>query len=69
MALELAGDEAVLAPMKCSTSTIGRLVAIAPRVANDTDKHGRREHQDEHADARRTPMAPAMVRMRSIQAR
>ncbi len=27
----------LLAPMKCSTSTIGRLVAIAPRVAKITD--------------------------------
>ena len=53
--------------MKCSTSTIGRLVAIAPRVAKITDSTVAASMRAS------TPMPPAivvraMVRMRSIQA-
>ena len=58
----------LLAPMKCSTSTIGRLVAIAPRVANVTDS------TVAASISASTPMPPitelrAIDRMRSIQAR
>ena len=58
----------LLAPMKCSTSTIGRLVAIAPRVAKITDSTVATSIRIS------SPMPPAivvcaMVRMRSIQAR
>ena len=57
-----------LAPMKCSTSTIGRLVAIAPRVAKVTDSMVAASIRIS------TPMPPitavrAMARIRSIQAR
>ncbi len=56
------------APTKCSTSTIGRLAAIAPRVANDT------EMMVATMTSARMPMpaatvAPVIERIRSIQAR
>ena len=57
-----------VAPMKCSTSTIGRLAAIAPRVANATDS------MVAATISSSTPMPPrivvlAMARIRSIQVR
>ena len=58
----------LLAPMKCSTSTIGRLVAMAPRVAKLTDSMVA-------ASIRMSKPTPAtiavcaMARIRSIQAR
>ena len=57
-----------LAPTKCSTSTIGRLVAMAPRVAKVTDS------MVATSISTSTPMpiamaVRAMVRNRSIQPR
>src|ERR1700761_1513053 len=56
------------APTKCSTSTIGRLAAIAPRVAKDT------EIMVAMITSARMPrpantVAPVIERIRSIQAR